>query len=431
MLKKSLPLTMPANEQAPSNRLRALRGKVSWQQTFAALKYPNYRLWFWGQIVSLLGTWMQMTAQSYLVFELTHSPAYLGYVGFASGVPSWLFMLYAGVIADRMSRRTMLIITQSCMMILAFILATLTFFHLIKAEYIVLMAFLTGTVNAFEAPARLAFVSEMVGREDMSNAIALNATMFHTGTAVGPAVAGITYAAFGPAWCFTINAISFIAVIAALSLMRLSPQSAPVRRTSGMADFKEGLRYVMAQPLIRTLMALVAVTSLFAVSMVTLVPAWAVNILGGDAKTNGWLQSARGLGSLLSALFIASLGRFQFKGKVLTVGTFALPVFMLIFALVHWLPLSLAVLIGIGFATILSMNLTNSLIQTSVPDSLRGRVMSIYSLTFFGLLPIGALLVGFVAEHLNEPITVISCAFFTLAFAIAAWIYVPKLRAMR
>ncbi len=425
-----MPLAMQANEQASSNRPRELRRKVSWQQTFAALKYPNYRLWFWGQIVSLLGTWMQMTAQSYLVFELTHSPAYLGYVGFASGIPSWLFMLYAGVIADRINRRTLLVITQSCMMILAFVLAAMTFLHIIRAEYIVFMAFLLGIVNAFEAPARLAFVSEMVGREDMSNAIALNATMFHTGTAVGPAIAGLTYAAFGPAWCFTINGISFIAVIVALSLMRLTPQTTAAGRTSGKAELQEGLRYVMAQPLIRALIALVAVTSLFAISMVTLIPAWAVKILDGDAKTNGWLQSARGLGSLLSALFIASLGRFQFKGKVLTVGTFALPVFMLIFALVHWLPLSLAVLTGVGFATILSMNLTNSLIQTSVPDFLRGRVMSIYSLTFFGLLPIGALLVGFIAEQLNEPVAVILCAFFTLAFAIAAWIYVPKLRAM-
>ncbi len=381
-------------------------------------------------MVSLLGTWMQMTAQSYLVFELTHSPAYLGYVGFASGVPSWMFMLYAGVIADRVPRRALLIITQSGMMILAFVLAGVTFLHLIRAEHVVLMAFLLGIVNSFEAPARLAFVSEMVGREDMSNAIALNATMFHTGTAMGPAIAGITYAAFGPAWCFTINGLSFIPVIVALASMRLSPPPAVVRRSSGMADFKEGLRYVRAQQLIRTLIALVAVTSLFAVSMVTLVPAWAVKILHGDAKTNGWLQSARGLGSLLSALLIAALGRFQFKGKLLTAGTLALPVFMLIFALVHWLPLALVVLVVIGFSTILSMNLTNSLIQTSVPDALRGRVMSIYSLTFFGLLPIGALLVGFIAEHLSEPVAVIVCALVTFAFAVAAWIHVPRLRAM-
>jgi MFS family permease len=194
-------------------------GSRGWHRTFAALKHSNYRLWFQGQLVSLFGTWMQTTAQGFLVFELTHSPEYLGYVGFAAGIPTWLFTLYGGVIADRVPRRTLLTVTQTSMMVLAFILAGLVFSHLVQPWHILALAFLLGVANSFDAPARQAFVGEMVAREDLTNAIALNATMFHMATAVGPAVAGFTYALFGPGWCFTLNGLSFIAVIAALRIV--------------------------------------------------------------------------------------------------------------------------------------------------------------------------------------------------------------------
>jgi MFS family permease len=405
-------------------------GLFSWHQAFAALKYRNYRLWFWGQMVSLFGTWMQATAQGYLVFQLTHSPAYLGYVGFAAGLPSWLFMLYGGVVADRMSRRTLLVITQTGMMVLAFILAALTFSGLVQPWHIVLLALGLGLANAFDAPARQAFVLEMVEREDLTNAIALNSTMFNSATAVGPAAAGVTYALFGPAWCFTINGLSFMAVISALLLMKLKPLAVPAHRTSTLADLKEGLRYVASQPPIRMLIGLVAMISLFSMSFVTLIPAWAVTVLGGNATTNGLLQSARGVGALSSALLIASLGRFKFKGKLLTVGTFAFPTMLLVFALVRWLPLSLLVLVGVGMALILILNLANALVQTLVPDPLRGRVMGIYSLTFLGLMPIGALLAGAVAEHIGEPVTVVLSSLISLGFAALLWVFAPKLRAL-
>ena len=208
-----------------------LNGRISWRKTFTALKYPNYKLWFWGQMTSLFGTWMQITALSYLTFELTHSPAYLGYVGFANGIPTWLFMLYAGVVADRMSRRRLMIITQTAMMILAFILAALSFLGHIQPWHIVLLAFGLGVANAFDAPARQAFVVELVEREDLGNAIALNSTMFNLGAAIGPAIAGVVYAALGPGWCFTINGASFIAVISALLMMRLKPKPPGCART--------------------------------------------------------------------------------------------------------------------------------------------------------------------------------------------------------
>lgn len=402
--------------------------RLSWKQTFAALKHRNYSLWFKGQTISLLGTWMQVTAQGFLVYELTHSAAYLGYVGFAAGLPSWLFMMYGGVIADRMPRRKILVITQTTMMIFAFILAALAFTHYVQPWHIVVLAFFLGTANAFDAPARQAFTLELVNREDLTNAIALNSTMFNTATAIGPTVAGITYTLFGPAWCFFINGLSFIGVIIALLMMRIKFTPHPVNGRSKLADLKEGLRYAVHHKMIRTLIMLVAATSLFGMSFTTLLPAWAVKILGGNATTNGLLQSARGVGALTAALFIASLGRFKFKGRLLTYGNFAFPVLMLVFALVHWLPFSLIVLVGVGGALILQLNLANALVQTLVDEKLRGRVMGIYTLGFMGSMPLGALFMGTIAQTFGAPEAVMIGSIICMLVAISIWLFVPKLR---
>jgi len=403
-------------------------GQMSWRNTFAALRYPNYRLWFLGQLASLVGTWMQTTAQGYLVYQLTGSPAYLGYVGFASGVPVWLFTLYGGVVSDRISRRKLLLITQTAMMILAFVLAGLTFTGLVQPWQIIVLSFLLGMANAFDAPARQAFVLELVEREDLANAIALNSTMFNSAAFVGPAVAGVTYALVGPAWCFTINGISFLAVIAALALMHLKPWVAPLRTKSATAELVEGLQYVRSHSVIRTLIAVGAVMGLFGMAFATLMPAWAVTVLGGDATTNGLLQSARGLGSLIAALMIASLGRFAFKGRLMSVGTLVFPVFLLIWTVVRWLPLSLLVLVGVGWAMMIVFNLLNALIQARVDDALRGRVMSVYSLSFFGFMPISALMVGTLADATSEPLAVAAMALVCLGFAVWLWLRAPQIR---
>jgi MFS family permease len=405
-----------------------INGRIDWRQTFTALRYPNYRLWFWGQMISMFGTWMQATAQGFLIFELTQSPAYLGLVGFANGVPTWFFMLYAGVVADRMSRRRLMIITQTAMMILAFVTAGLTFFHLIRSWHIIVLAFGFGVTNAFDAPARQAIVNELVEHEDMTNAIALNSAMFNTSVALGPAVGGVTYALFGPAWCFTINGLSFIAVIAALMAMRLEPFVPKIHLNSVLSDLKEGLRYVVTHSMIRTIVSLVGVISLFGFAFVTLMPAWAVKMLHGNATTNGFLQSARGFGALAAALLIASLGRFKFRGKLLTFGSFAFPVLLVVFAFIRWEPLSLLVLFGIGFALILIFNLANAAVQTLTPDALRGRVMSIYSLVFFGSLPIGSLFIGWMATKTSEPTTVVINSLIVLAYAVVLFVFMPKLR---
>ena len=400
------------------------------KQAFTSLKYRNYRLWFIGQLASLVGTWMQTTAQGYFIYELTKSPAFLGYVGFAAGAPTWLFTLYGGVISDRMSRRTLMVITQTSMMILAFILAVLTFAGVVLPWHIIALAFLLGIANAFDAPARQSFVLEMVPREDMTNAIALNSTMFNSATAVGPAVAGVTYALLGPAWCFTVNGLSFIAVIVALLMMDISPQAARARATSALDDLKEGLRYAASHSAIRVLIVMVAVTSLFGLGYATLFPAWSVTILGGGPDTNGYLQSARGVGSLIGALMIASLGRFRFKGKLLMLGSFVFPILLLGFAVARWLPLSLLVLVGVGWGFMILLNTANALVQTLVPDELRGRVMGIYTLGFFGMMPLGALLAGAMAAITSEPITVVLGALITLGFAVWLWLRVPQLRAL-
>jgi MFS family permease len=375
-----------------------------------------------------MGTWMQSTAQGYLIYQLTGSPAYLGLVGFIGGMPALLFTLFGGVIADRISRRKMMVITQASMLILAFILAVLAFRGVVQPWHILVLAFLLGVANAFDAPARNAFVTELVSREDMTNAIALNSTMFNLATVVGPSVAGLTYAAFGPAWCFTINGISFIAIIVALLFMRIKPIIQPDYRPSIMADLKEGLRYVFSHRLILSLIGSIGLVSFFGIGMLTLLPAWATDILHGDVTTNGLLVSARGLGSMVGALMLAYFGNRIFRGKLWTVGAFIMPVMLFIFAWIRWLPLSLVALVGIGWSFMMISNNSNAILQSKVPDHLRGRLMSVFTLVFFGSMPLGSLFAGVFAQKFNEPLTVVIGAGVLMTMAIASWIFLPGIR---
>ena len=403
-------------------------GQAYRRNTFAALSYPNYRLWFFGQMTSLFGTWMQSTAQGYLVYQLTRSEAYLGYVGFASGIASWVFTLYGGVIADRVPRRTLLVITQSLSMLLAFVLSALAFTHLVAPWHVIVLAFMLGVVNAFDAPARQSFVLEMVDRPVLTNAIALNSTMFNAAVAVGPSLGGLTYWLFGPAWCFAINGLSFVAVIAALLAMKFAPWTPPARKGAALRDMREGLRAVAADRRILALILLVGAVGLFGMSFATLLPAWAVEVLGGDSRTNGFLQSARGIGALAAALGIASLAHRRFKGKVITAVSLLYPVVLLLFSFTRSLPLSLLTLLAVGAANITVINLANSLLQSLVPDAVRGRVMGMYTLSFFGFMPIGALLAGGAATAVGVPVTVAISAACFLGCAVAVTLAVPSIR---
>ncbi len=400
------------------------------RDTFISLKYPNYRLWFIGQLVSLVGTWTQIIAQGYLIYELTKSPAFLGYASFANGLPSWFFTLYAGAIADRVPRRTLMIITQISMLVLAFILAFLAFTHTVQWWHILILTFLLGISNAFDAPARQAFVLEMVDREDMTNAIALNSTMFNSAVVLGPAFGGLIYAWVGPGWCFTINGISFIAVIIALLLMKLKP-FVPVRSKGGtLSDVKEGLKYVVNHPDLKMLISNLFITTVFGLGIATLIPAWAVVVLRGDATTSGFLLAARGFGSLIGALMIAALGRIRIRGKIWTINSIIMPIMMIVFATMHWLIPSLLAMAAMGFSFMIIVNLSNAMVQTRIADEMRGRVMGIYTFFFFGAIPLGSLLSGWAADIIGEPNTVITCAVILLVFALWVIWRQPALRAM-
>ena len=388
-------------------------------KTFEALKHRNYRLWFYGQLVSLMGTWMQSTAQGFLVFQLTHSPAYLGYVALASGVPPWIFMLFAGVVSDRMSRRKLLIITQIVMMVLAFTMALLVASGLVEPWHIVLLSACLGVANAFDAPARQSFVVDMVPRTSMSNAIALNSTMFNAAAAIGPAIAGLVYAAIGPAWCFAVNGASFIAIIWALGLMQIKPD--PTSNTEGasaLEGIREGLKYVSSHPKIRKIVLNIVVLSLFGSAFITLIPAWAVQVLHGDALTAGLLQSARGFGSVVAALIVATVGHSFFGDHAPQRSTIILAVCLAGFSVFHSLAPALLLIACAGAALMMSMNLSNMLIQNLVSDRLRGRVMGIYNLAIFGLLPFGAFLGGIAAEHFGAPQTVFFSGVFMASIAM-------------
>ncbi len=401
------------------------------RQTFSALKHSNYRLWFFGQLVSLLGTWMQSTAQGFLVFELTRSPAYLGYVAFSFGLPSWVLMLYGGVVADRLPRRALLTAAQSAMMALAFLLAGLTFFDLVQPWHIIVLAFLLGVANAFDAPARHAFVYELVEREDITNAVALNSTLFNLSAVAGPAAAGFIYSFMGPEWCFTLNGISYLAIIWALCMMRLRARPAQRRSTSALESIREGIGYAATSRVISSILILVGATALFGFAFATLLPAWSVTILGGDATTNGLLHSARGAGAVMSALLIASLGRFQYRGRLLSAGAFLFPALLAVFACVRTIPLSLAVMVAVGAALVLVMNISNALLQTSVEDHMRGRIMSIFSLTHFGLMPLGGLLAGLVAERAGETAAVTASAAICFICAALLRLRIPELSRLK
>ncbi|MFH1195652.1 MAG: MFS transporter [bacterium] len=421
------PVILPPEDGSLKRFMPEIRGKFSMKNTFAALKYSNYRLWFWGQMISLFGSWMQTTALAFFIFELTKSPAYLGYVGFASGVPAWFFSFYGGVAADRMSRKKILLYTQSAMMLLAIFLAVLTFTNLILPWHLLVLAFLQGIAVAFDAPTRHALVNELVDKEELGNAIALNSTMFNTATAIGPALGGITYAIFGPAWCFTINGISFIAVIVNLMRMRLKPLVIPQNTHSTLHQFVEGITYLKSRKEILAILSITTLVSVFGMGLVTLFPAWAVDILHGNSTTNGFLQSARGLGAVIFALIIATIYKYIKRGKYLLMSALTLPVLIFIFSFNRSLIISILLLVLIGGIIIMHFNLANGMIQTIVDEQFRGRIMSFYTFTFFALFPIGSLWIGSIAEHFGSPAAIMINSIILFICVVGIRLLYPKL----
>jgi MFS family permease len=371
-----------------------------------AFKHRNYQLFFGGQLISLTGTWMQSVAQSWLVYRLTGSAVLLGFVAFSGQIPVFLLAPVGGIVADRYNRHRVLVLTQTTAMILGFLLAALTLTGHVRVWHLFVLSSLLGMVNAFDIPARQAFVVDMVGREDLINAIALNSSMFNGARIVGPAVAGVLVASIGEGWCFFANGVSYLAVIAGLLAMRLGPRV--IRRTAGSAleSMTEGFRYVWHTVPVRALMILLGLVSLTGMPYAVLMPIFADRILHGGASGLGLLMGASGLGALAGALTLASRHGLRGLGHWVAVAAGSFGTSLILFSLSRSFWLSAALLIPVGFSMMVQMASSNTLIQSMVPNSLRGRVMAIYSMMFMGMAPIGAVLAGTLAQHLGAPLTV-------------------------
>lgn len=386
-----------------------LSSDARWPSMFRALRHRNYRLFFVGQLISLTGSWMQQVAQGWLVLRLSDSPALLGLVAAAASLPVLLFSLPAGTLVDRVSKHRLLLITQVAAMVLAIILAGLTLAGVVRVWHVVALAALLGVVNAFDGPARQAFTVEMVGHEDLLNAIALNSSIFNAARTVGPAVAGVTVALVGEGLAFAFNAVSFLFVIAGLLLMRLPPfvPSASMRQPG---QLREGLRYIAGESRVRVLLLQAAAICLFCFTFIPLLPVFARDVLHVGPTGLGALSASSGLGALTAALLLAQFGRVVPRGRLLRFAALIYPVVLIAFSATRWLPLASFLLLLAGWAGVTTMALTNTLIQSIVPDRLRGRVMSVFNLLLMGLSPMGGLLAGAVAELVGSVPLVVACS---------------------
>ena len=395
-----------------------------------AFSYPNYRLFFGGQIVSLIGSWISMTATSWLVYRLTGSAMALGVVGFAGQFPGFVMGPFAGAFLDRWDRHRVLVATQTLSMMQSFALATLTFTGHITVPAIIVLNAVQGIVNAFDMPARQAFLPTMISdREDLANAIAMNSSMFNAARLIGPSVAGFMIATAGEAWCFLVDGVSYVAVILALLAMkdvrRLHP---PAVHAGFMEHLFEGWRYVLSFRPIRSLMLQLAWLCLVVMPFSVLMPVFADEILGGGPHTLGLLMGASGLGAMSGALWLTTRRSVVGLGRVILVNTIVFGVGLMGFALSRWLWVSLAFMTVAGFGMMVQMASTNTVIQTIVDEEKRGRVMSFYTMSFLGTAPFGSLLAGWLSTRIGAPQTVLLSG--VLCLATAAW-FARELPAIR
>ncbi len=371
---------------------------------------------------------MQVIAQGWLVYQLTRSDLALGIVGFAAAIPGLLVTPWGGVVVDRVPKRTLLILTQSGAMLLAFILAALTFAEVVQEWHIVTLAAALGLVNAFDAPGRQAFVVEMVGREDLPNGIALNSLMFNGARVIGPAVGGLLLALVGAAWCFTINGFSFLAVIVGLAAMRIAAQPREPARESTLAGLVNGLRYVWGQSEQAGLLLLSLVFCVFGISYATVMPAFVEQVLGQGALAYGWVTAATGVGAVTGAVVIANRGGTDWRGKWLVAASLGFPLVLAAFSFTTNLPASLGLAFGLGLGFMVEFAMLNTLLQTRVDDRLRGRVMALYSLTFIGFAPFGNLAVGALSQRIGLSYAMSMFAVVSLLLTIWVLRKVPQIR---
>jgi MFS family permease len=423
-LKKAPDEIVRVPEEVTGQPRRMVVGELMLRQTFSALRHRNFRLFFSGQLVSLIGTWMQNTAQGWLVYELTGSKWLLGLVTAVNSLPMLLFSTLGGSIADQHSKRNIVLWTQATMMVLAFTFAGLVWSGHITTGQILIIAALRGVAMAFDMPARQAFMMEMTSREDLMNAISLNSSMVNGARVIGPSVAGFLIAKIGIAMCFFVDGVSYLAVIAGLAMMRL-PKFVKAQRTNSPTEHVlEGFSYVWKDRRMKTLLILFAIVGIFGWSYSVLMPAFATDELRVGAGGYGALLSANGIGALLGALTVASVGHRVSRRFLVFGGLLIFSVMLLLLAFVHNYFLALALLAVGGWGMLLFFSTTNTLLQLSASDEMRGRVMGIWALVFGGMMPIGGLEAGLLSNHFGVRWTVATGAIVCALAALVTWLIV-------
>lgn len=400
------------------------------RQLFSALESRNYRLFFAGQIVSLIGSWMTQTASLWLIYHLSSSALLLGVTGFASQIPIFFLAPFAGVWVDRVNRHRLLVATQVCAMIQSFALAAFALTHTIGIPHLIVLSLVQGFINAVDMPVRQALVVEFVERKaQLGNAIALNSSLFNLARLIGPALAGFVIALFGPGLCYLVDGLSYVAVIVALLAMRLAVRPARATVQHPWIELKQGFHYAFGFAPIRALISLVGAISAIGFSYTVLTPIFARDVFRGDARTLGCLMSASGIGALSGALYLGTRTTVRGLGNVITFGGAAMGVGLIGFASSRWLPLSLGCLTLTGMGGVLLMASSNTLVQTLVEDDKRGRVMSIFSMAFTGTMPVGNLFAGFLAGQWGTTVTLLASGVVCIVIAGLFFRSIPRLRA--
>lgn len=395
--------------------------------TFRALRHRNYKLFFSGQCISLTGTWIQQVAISWLVYSLTKSPLLMGVIMFASSIPSLFFSPLAGVLVDRVNKYRAIILLQFLFMLEAFVIAILTLSGVIQVWHIVILSILMGITNAFDMPLRQAFVVQLIeASEDLGNAISLNSSSFNLARLIGPAIAGVLIASFGEGICFLINALSYIAVIAALFAMRL--KALPINKkihVSVFEEFSEGIKYAYASLPMRNILIFLSMVSLIGMAFPVLLPIFAKEILSGGPQTFGFLMSASGVGALIGALYLAGRKTASGLEKWIYISSlvFGFGLVALAFVVKVWIALALLFFIGVGMVIMIAA--CNTMLQNLVDDDKRGRIMSLYTMAFMGTAPIGTLCGGAIADKIGVPHTFLLAG---LTMLIASFIFSTKLK---
>jgi len=421
-------VTVTQNPTSGNPPAGPMQGQIALSATLRALRHRNFQLFFAGQLISLIGTWMQTLAQAWLVYRLTGSSLLLGSVGFASQFPVFLVAPLGGMVADRHNRQRVVIATQTASMILAFILAALTLTGTVRVWHIFVLAALLGVVNAFDIPGRQSFLVDMVGKEDLMNAIALNSSMFNGARIIGPAIAGVLVAKIGEGWCFFVNGVSYLGVLAGLFMMRVPLPSRRASEASPLAHMIEGFRFVRHTAPIRAILLLLGLVSLVAMPYTVLMPIFADKVLHGGARGLGILMGATGIGALLGALTLAARTGVHGLGRWVAFSCAGFGISLIFFSFSTHFWLSAALLLPVGFGMMLQMSSSNTLIQAMVPDHLRGRVMAVYSMMFMGMAPFGAFFAGALADRLGAPITVAMGAVAAVGGAALFYLNLSKIR---